>query len=459
MAARERVSSRGRSRDRDDEDDKPRARSGLSRSSDRGGSGRRKGGFVYQKRTPEQVKARAEQTGGRFDSYLQQGIDMYRPKDGENTIRYLPPTWSPAEHYGYDVWVHGFIGTDGSSYLCLDKMKKEHCPICAAAKEAKDAGDDEEAKALTPNKRVIAWVLDRDENIGKDGPKPQVYSQSWSFDRDIAALCDTKKGALYIDNDEEGYDVTFRKKGKALNTRYFGMQIDRDASPICEDQADQDAVIAYIEENPLPDVLKFFSAEHLQKVIEGTSEPKDEDLDEKDDDKGGRRSSRRDRDDEDDKPRGRSRRDDKDEEVDERPARRRTRDRDEEPEEEPRGRVHRGRDDARDEEEERPRGRSRSSRDDREEDERPSRSRRDKDEEDEPDEKPRRTRSRDAEADDRPARGRSRDEDDDKPSRTRGRTSSRDEVDEPEPDEEDAVEEPEDEPDDRPARRSSSRRR
>lgn len=431
----QRAALKSRSRDDDDRDDERPRSGGLKRSS-RGSSGR--GGGTkwggYQERTREQVKARAEQTGGKFDSYLMQGIEMYRAKDGENTIRYLPPTWSPAEHYGYDVWVHGFIGTDGSSFLCLDKMKKERCPICVAAKEAKDAGDDEEAKQLSATKRVITWVLDRDENIGKDGPTPKVYSQSWSFDRDIAALCDTKKGAILIDHPEEGYDVSFRKKGKALATRYIGVQIDRDPSPICEDEDDQAKVLAYIEENPLPDTLKFYSAEHLQKVIEGSVEPKDEDLD----------------DDKDEKPR-RGRRD-KDEEEDERPARRRTRerDRDEEEEDEPRGRTHRGRDDE-------SRSRSRSTRDDREEDERPSRSRRDKDEEDEPDERPRRTRSRDAEDDERPARRRSRDEDEDKPSRTRGRASSRDEVDEPEPDEEDAVEEGVEEEDERPTRRRSRR--
>lgn len=452
MAQRQALKSRSRDRDddrderrssrsRDRDDDRPRSGGGLKRSS-RGG-GAKWGG--YQERTREQVKARAEQTGGKFDTYFQNGIEIYRAKDGENTIRYLPPGWSPAEHYGFDVWVHSFIGQDGSSYLCLDRMKKEHCPICAASKEAKDAGDDEEAKQLSATKRVIAWVLDRNENVGRDGPKPRVYSQSWSFDRDIAALCDTKKGAIYIDNEEEGYDVSFRKTGKALNTRYIGVQIDRDPSPVCEDPDEQLAVLDYITENPLPDILKFFSAEHLQKVIDGSSEPKDEDLDDKDD-RGGGRS--RDRDD--DRPARRRTSRDRDEE--ERPARRtRERDRDEE-EEEPRGRVHRGRDDTR-EEEDRPRGRSRTTRDDREEDEPAPRSRRGRDEEDEPDEKPRRTSSRDAEDDDRPARRRSRDEDDDKPSRTRGRTSSRDEVDEPESYEEEAVEEPEDEPDDRPTRR------
>lgn len=454
MAERQALKSRSRDRDddrderrssrpRDRDDDRPRSGGGLKRSSRSGGG--KWGG--YQERTREQLKARAEQTGGKFDTYFQNGIEIYRPKDGENTIRYLPPGWSPAEHYGFDVWVHSFIGQDGSSYLCLDRMKKEHCPICAASKEAKDAGDEDEAKQLSATKRVIAWVLDRNENVGRDGPKPRVYSQSWSFDRDIAALCDTKKGAIYIDNEEEGYDVSFRKTGKALNTRYIGVQIDRDPSPVCEDPDEQLAVLDYISENPLPDILKFFSAEHLQKVIEGTSEPKDEDLD---DEKDRGRGRSRDRDD--DRPTRRRTSRDRDE-VDERSARRTTRERDRDEEEEaPRERTHRGRDDAR-EEEDRPRGRGRSTRDDREEDEQAPRSRRGRDEADEPDEKPRRTSSRDAEADDRPARRRSRDEDDDKPSRTRGRASSRDEVDEPESYEEDAVEEPEDEPEDRPTRR------
>lgn len=422
-----------------------------SRSEAREGSRRSAGKWQgYAKRTPDQIKKRAEQTGGRYDSFLKTGVDMFRPKSGDNTLRYLPPTWENPQHYGYDVWVHAYVGVDESSYLCPAKMLNKPCPICDAAKEAKDSGDEEEYKGLKPTNRVLAYVLDRDEEIPKKAtPTPLIYSQSWSFDRDIAALSDTKGGALYIDHPEDGYDVTFKKRGQGLNTRYIGVQIDRDPSPICEDEKDQQAVLDLIAEKPIPDMLKFYPAEHLRKVIEGTSEQKDEDLDKDEDNdegseaaedrrRGGRSRSRDEEEVEREEPRSRRARDEE-EERPRRETRERVRPRDEE-EEAPRERTHRGRDDSRDEEEERPRRGSRertSGRRDEEDEERPART----------------TRSRDDEEVDRPSRGRrtARDEDEERPARrgreprdvedeephgSRGRRTSRDEEAEPEPEEE-----------------------
>src|SRR4051812_42334164 len=102
-------------------------------------------GFKYKKRTADDVKKRAEQSGGRFDSPLIGGVDFFRPKNGENVVRILPATWDEHEHYGLDVWMHRFIGADNSNYLCLNKMQGKRCPACEEHKLAKDAGEEEEA--------------------------------------------------------------------------------------------------------------------------------------------------------------------------------------------------------------------------------------------------------------------------------------------------------------------------
>lgn len=429
---RDRGSRRSSSRDRgssrrggDRDDDRGSRRSGLGRG---GGSSSKWRG--YEQRKSEDVRARAEQTGGAYDSFLKQGIDMFRPKVGENTIRFLPPTWENPKHFGYDVFVHSYVGVDESSYLCIDKMKGQRCPICVAAKDAKDSGDDEEYKALKATQRVLCWILDRDE----DENKPIIYNMSWSYDRDIAALCDTKQGTLYIDHPDDGYDITFKRKGQGLNTRYFGTQVDRQSSPITEKQRDQDEVLDFIAENPIPSLLKFYSAEHLQKVIEGNTDQPDEDLDDDKDRRGGR-----------DRGRGRDEEDSRDEheEEDSRSSRGRGRSRDEE--DEPRGR--RGRDDEDD------RRSSRRGRDEEEED-RPRGRSRDRDEEPEDEPRGRRGRDRDEEEDRPRGRGRDRDEDE----RPRSRRREDDDRDEPEPEEPDAEEEQEE--DERPrGRRSSGRRR
>lgn len=239
---------------------------------------KKKSGFVYKKRDPKTVRARAEQTGGKYDSIFKSGFDTYTAKMGDNCIRFLPPTWEDHEHYGLDIWVHSYVGVNSGSYLCLQKMKNKHCPICEAAAASKEAGETDEAKKLEANRRVLTWVLDRDG----DTKTPQLYSLSWSMDKDISTLADNKRSGevLLIDHPDEGYDVSFKRTGQKLNTRYVGVAIDRSPSSLSDRQKDQDAITAFIEENPLPSVLQYKSADFLEKIIDGTQEEKDEELDE-----------------------------------------------------------------------------------------------------------------------------------------------------------------------------------
>jgi gp32-like DNA binding protein len=402
----------------------------VNRMKNRADRDKGRGGFVYQSRDSKTVKDRATQTGAVFDSIFKSGFDVFKPKGGTNSIRFLPPTWEDPEHFGYDIWVHGYVGSDNSSYLCPNKMKNKPCPICEAQKEAKDAGEDDEAKKLTPRKRTVAWLIERDG----DTDMPQLYAMSWTVDRDIAVLCNNEKTGkvLEIDHPEKGYDVSFKRKGDGLKTEYYGFNIDRDDSPIEDKEKKQDEILAYIEENPIPSVLKFYSEDHLRKVIEGTAASED------DDDKGRRGRRRKDDDDEDDKPRGRGRgKDDDDDSEDDKPrGRGRGKDDDDDAEDDkPRGR--RGRDDDDDSEDDKPRGRGRKDDDDDAEDDKP-RSRRGRDDDDDSeDDKPRSRRGRDDDddgEDDKP-RGRGRDKDDDdeddKPRGRRGRDDDDSEDDKP----------------------------
>lgn len=249
-----------------------------------------KSSFVYKPRDTKQVKERANRKGAMFDSIFKSGTDEYRPRTGDNAIRYLPPTWDDSDHYGYTIFVHQNIGPDNSTYLCPRKMLNKPCPICEASKEAKDAGENDEAKALNTSERIVSYVLDRD---GDDPEKPLAYSQSWTQDRDVTALCVNERTGeiLMIDHPDTGFDVTFKRQGSGLKTKYYGWQVDRQDSPIHDKQAVQDEILEYIKDNPIPDLLNFYDYDYLQGVLSGKVAENDADLDEKE---------------EDDKPQGRS---------------------------------------------------------------------------------------------------------------------------------------------------------
>ncbi len=255
--------SEGRSRGRGDDD-----RGGRSRGDDdRGGRGGRGGGsrFQYQKRDPSSVAKRGEQGGGDFDKYIDDSLKMFKPADGDNLIRILPPTWDNADHFGLDTWVHYGIGPDSQTYLCLDKMKGEACPICDERARAVKDGDTAYADKLKPTKRVLVYLIDR--NSEKDGPV--VWSMPWTIDRDLCKLVVDKRSGevLPIDDPQNGYDIEFERKGKGDRTQYIGLAIARRESDVGNDRwLDQ------IQDLPLPQTLKYYAYDHINHVFGGQAD-------------------------------------------------------------------------------------------------------------------------------------------------------------------------------------------
>ena len=78
--------------------------------------------FEYKKRSQEALDKRATQQGGDFQGFLLDDFRTYAVKKGDNWIRFLPPTFDGATHYGMDVWVHYGIGPDNASAICIASM-------------------------------------------------------------------------------------------------------------------------------------------------------------------------------------------------------------------------------------------------------------------------------------------------------------------------------------------------
>lgn len=288
---------RGRSRDRDDD------RGGRS-SSDRG----RSGGYTYQRRDSEAAKKRAESGGKDFDTFVDSSVNFFKAHDGINTVRFLPPTWDDAQHYGVDIHVHYGVGADRQTYLCLNKMKGEKCPICEERAEAVRQGDDAYAKDLAPTRRVLVYLIDRDNE--KDGVLAWAMPQN--LDRDVVKVSTDRRSGevLPIDHPDDGYDVIFEKKGAKMRTEYLGVQVDRRDSPL-----GKDAWLEYAQDKPLPSILQYYSYEHIKGVFTGGGVSRgddgggkrDREERDRDDDRSRDRDRGRDRDDGRDRDRGRDR--------------------------------------------------------------------------------------------------------------------------------------------------------
>lgn len=268
--------------DDDDEDDDPPKKKSRSRDDDDDDKPKKR---EYVKRDASDIKRHAEQRTGGFDSIADQKYTTFTPKDGTNVIRFLPSTYGDKKNYVFEFYAHYRIGADKGTYVCPEKMLGKPCPIC---EERTSTKDEEVAKLLRPQKRYIAWVINRDAE--RDGPI--LWNLSPSQDKEISSLCLDRHGrVILIDDPDEGYDVEFKREGKELSTRYFGWKVERDPSPISDNEKRQDKWYDFIEENPLDELLIIHDYEYLAKVFAGQVEKKDE-LDDDDDAPRSSRSKR-----------------------------------------------------------------------------------------------------------------------------------------------------------------------
>ena len=227
--------------------------------------------FEYRKRTIEDVERRANRSTSEYDSMFLISVRNFKARQGENRVRFLPATWPDSDHYAFDIWSHREIGADRNRYLCRKKMLDKSCCICDEVVKLQREGASKDALAIRATPRSIAWVIDRfNEDAG-----PVIWEMSPRQDKGIAALQrDRRTGTIFLCEDpEEGYDLSFDRKGELLKTEYIGYAFDRASSPMSEDVATMTKWWEFIKENPIPDILKFYENDYISSIF--NSEPLD----------------------------------------------------------------------------------------------------------------------------------------------------------------------------------------
>ena len=218
--------------------------------------------FKYHERSATDWEKRATQQGGEFQGFVKDELLMWSPKKGSNWIRILPPTDADMTHYGIDVWVHYSVGPEKASVICPLKMAAEPCPICdARVSLERRNGDEDEIRELKAGRRVLVWIIDRNE----EDKGPQLWAMSWTQDKDMCGIArDPRSGEIYvIDHPDHGYDLYFDKTGEKLQTKYTGYQLARKPSAVADKHLD------FIQEHSLWDVLVPRSYDQIKKIFEG----------------------------------------------------------------------------------------------------------------------------------------------------------------------------------------------
>lgn len=243
--------------------------------------------FKMRERTYEDARTRANQRGNNNDNWLKDGVNVFKPAEGDNCIRYFPipadvqDEYKLQNHYGMDCYVHYGIGGQFNSYPCLEQWKPEQrpaeyrdygtkCPVCEYKRQLEaEKAPKEETKELGFRKAVLAYVLDR--NREQDGPLPWPMTMTMDKEFSLLSIDKTDNTLLPIEHPDKGYDVLFKREGSGLNTKYPGKQIARKPSFLHRDENVQDQLLQYVVDHPLPSLIKFYTYEEISASLNGAA--------------------------------------------------------------------------------------------------------------------------------------------------------------------------------------------
>src|SRR6185295_16490572 len=117
----------------------------------------------YKEPDSKKHKEVASTYSGDFDPYINAEIPIFKPEQGEYTLRLMPPTWDKADYYALKLHIHFDIG--GGQYLCprLHEVGDKKCPVCEAGDEFGNSDEDKEDKrAFRATLRWGVHVIDRE---------------------------------------------------------------------------------------------------------------------------------------------------------------------------------------------------------------------------------------------------------------------------------------------------------
>jgi len=217
----------------------------------------------------DNVKKDLESSPQMFDTYLDSSIELFKPIEGTNKIRIVPPydfrTDFPKDIFngrlGLKVFAHSWVTPAQDSYLCNKIMKGEKCPFCEAFLKYKQV-DYERAKQYRPRPRILVWLLD----YNMDVPKLKLWLMPPTVVSSIleVAYDDDLNKYTPLLNLEDGHIVRFVVSKEGNYNKYSGFKLLR-PEPINEHQ------LAGMK--PYTEILKYYDYEYMKERMSYIPEP------------------------------------------------------------------------------------------------------------------------------------------------------------------------------------------
>lgn len=228
--------------------------------------------FKYVKPSFNDIEEVSNRTSS-YDSIFKKGFKQFKVKDKTHTIRILPPTWdsnsmsilgNDRRHYGIFVPCHNYNKTP---YICPKQALGKRCLFCDERQKAYDENNEKLAKELYTGTRLALWVIDRENE--QEGPQLWAMPKTVYSELAIRSIdARTREVVCYIDDPEEGYDVSFTRLPKVGKNppEYMGVDISRRSTPL---GAQAKEWLDYVVQHPIPDVLQIYDEDYLKQVYIG----------------------------------------------------------------------------------------------------------------------------------------------------------------------------------------------
>lgn len=157
------------------------------------------------------------------------GSTYWKPVEGKNTIRLVP---APSGKRAFMTWHkhHFSVGNDRKSVICAKYQYKQPCPVCEMGMKMRSSGskvDIQRARAYEPSSSVYMNIVDM-KNPEKG---VQLWTASPGVFKNIMDAIDTA-GVKNVADPVNGYNITFKRTGSKMDTRYTGFSVARESSEL-----------------------------------------------------------------------------------------------------------------------------------------------------------------------------------------------------------------------------------
>ena len=170
---------------------------------------------------------------GNFTSVLKPNLPLWKCGEGKHQLDIIPfvvgkgypEAWEPKSYaYLLNIWTHYNVGANDGTYLCLNAMFKQDCPVCEYRKQLQDEGADKEtADALKPKRYTLYNVVCYD-SPAEEAKGVQIWNVSYHLmERYLLAIADASGELVPYADSDLGKRILFNRKGSgAKNTQYLG---------------------------------------------------------------------------------------------------------------------------------------------------------------------------------------------------------------------------------------------